>query len=208
MRIGDSAAQYIGDDNELTEDGFVTAELPLGAFANTTDLLIFTLISRGLSNAVLQIKDIEVIESDDPDGDNLMTTQELTLGTNPLLYDTDSDGISDWAEIYTTLTNPLKADSDGDGMGDAQEIIAGTNGMDASSVFRTTGTTVAANGAVAVTWAAKAGKTYSVQRSDTPDFTNYTVVGDSIPGVEPTTSFTDSTVQSGTPRMFYRVQVE
>lgn len=110
--------------------------------------------------------------------------------------------------MNTALTNPLKADSDGDGMTDAQEITAGTSGMDATSVLRTNGTSRAANGAVTVTWAAKAGKTYRVQRSDTPDFTNYTVVSDSIPGVEPTTSFNDSTVPGGTTRMFYRVEVE
>jgi ASPM-SPD-2-Hydin domain-containing protein/thrombospondin type 3 repeat protein len=209
VRIGDSAPLYVGDDNVLTENGFVTAEIPLNDFANSTDTLIFTLISRGSSNAVLQIKDIELIESDDPDGDALLTSQELTMGTNPLLFDTDSDGINDWEEVNTTLTNPLLADSDGDGMSDSAEILAGTAGTDARSLFRATGTTVAANGAVTVTviWAAKVGKTYRVQRSDSPAFADYTVVGDSLPGAEPTTSFTDSTVSAGAQWMFYRVEV-
>ncbi len=36
--------------------------------------------------------------------------------------DTDSDGLNDWAEINTHGSNPLVADSDGDGVGDGDEV--------------------------------------------------------------------------------------
>jgi hypothetical protein len=208
VRFGDNHDLYMGLDNVLSESGYMSADIPVEGLDGLTDNLIFTLVSRGSANAVVQITDLSLSVSDDADSDGLTNAQESTLGTNPLSGDTDHDGISDWEEVNTTLTNPLKADSDGDGMTDSQEIIAGTNGLDAKSVFRTNGTTVAANGNVTVIWSAKAGKTYQVQRSDTPGFINYTVVGDSISGVEPTTNFTDRSVPGGTPRMFYRVQVE
>ena len=205
--FGDNPPLFIGPDVAAARTAPMEVNVPLQGYEGQTGSLVIKLVSQGQTNAVAQIYQITLNTTDDPDHDGLTITQEQTLGTDSLLYDTDSDGIGDWEEVNTTLTNPLSADSDGDGMTDAQEITAGTVATNANSVFRTNGTSRAANGAVTVTWAAKAGKTYRVQRSDAPDFTNYTVVGDSIPGVEPTTTFTDSTVPGGTPRMFYRVEV-
>jgi|GEM_PF-1540552 len=207
VRFADLPDLYLGMDTAISRDGFTTVDVPLEAIDGLTGDLVISLVSRGTDNAVAEVADIDFVISDDPDGDGLTTAQETSLGTNPLAFDSDSDGLDDLTEVNTTLTNPLMADSDGDGMSDSQEIIAGTNGMNANSVFRADGTTVAANGAVTVAWAAKAGKTYRVQRSDSPAFSNYTMVGDSIPGMEPTTNFTDSTVPGGTARMFYRVEV-
>lgn len=206
--FGDNPPLFIGPDVMAARTAPMDVNVPLKGYEGQTGALVIKLVSQGQTNAVAQIDEITLTTTDDPDHDALTTDQEQTLGTNPLVYDTDSDGIGDWEEVNTTLTNPLLADSDGDGMTDAQEIIAGTSGVDATSVFRTNGTIVAANGDVTITWAAKAGKTYRVQRSDAPDFANYTVEGDSIPGVEPTTSFTDSSVPGDTARMFYRVEVE
>lgn len=206
--FGDNPPLFIGPDVAAARTAPMEVNVPLQGYEGQTGTLVIKLVSQGQTNAVAQIDQITLSTTDDPDHDGLTITLEQTLGTNSLLYDTDSDGIGDWEEVNTTLTNPLNADSDSDGLTDAQEIIAGTGGMDATSVFRTTGTTRAVNGAVTVTWAAKAGKIYRVQRSDTPDFTDYTVVGDDLPGVEPTTSFTDSTVPGGMQRMFYRVEVQ
>ena len=58
--------------------------------------------------------------------------EEQALGSNPLLADTDGDGLSDKAE-QTAGTNPLLADTDGDGFNDKAEIDAGTNAKLASS---------------------------------------------------------------------------
>ena len=53
--------------------------------------------------------------------------QEVTDATNPLVADTDADGLTDGEEKSRT-TNPLLVDTDGDGLGDLQEItITQTN---------------------------------------------------------------------------------
>lgn len=71
-------------------------------------------------------------DSDD-DNDNLSDTFELTIGSNPLLVDTDGDGLSDYDEVaydgnagaYTVGAdlNPLSIDTDSDGIGDYGDPI-------------------------------------------------------------------------------------
>ena len=55
---------------------------------------------------------INALDTDDDD-DGIKTDAELLLGTNPLLADTDSDGISDFNEIGELLGKPLDTDKDG-----------------------------------------------------------------------------------------------
>ena len=57
----------------------------------------------------------------DPDDDNdgLSDTQEGTLGTNPLVRDTDGDNKRDGIDNCPTTANATQKDSDGDGTGDA-----------------------------------------------------------------------------------------
>jgi hypothetical protein len=55
---------------------------------------------------------------DDHDGDGLKTRIELLLGTDPLAYDTDHDGLSDGFEVRRSGTNPLDPDTDDDRVGD------------------------------------------------------------------------------------------
>lgn len=59
----------------------------------------------------------------DSDGDQLSNKQEIGLGTNALLADTDGDGLTDYQEVVTYLTNPLLTDTDGDGLSDYAEVI-------------------------------------------------------------------------------------
>jgi uncharacterized repeat protein (TIGR02543 family) len=54
----------------------------------------------------------------DPDGDGLSNLQEYLHGANPGLKDTDSDGWSDYHEIFTSRTKPYLADTDKDGIQD------------------------------------------------------------------------------------------
>ena len=63
----------------------------------------------------------------DPDDDSLDNAAERLHGTNPLLADSDGDGLSDGFEIGTCGTNPLLADTDGDGLSDGEENSLGTN---------------------------------------------------------------------------------
>ncbi len=50
--------------------------------------------------------------SGDPDGDGLINARECTLGTNPILIDTDGDGLSDALEVghYNRSTNVIPFD--------------------------------------------------------------------------------------------------
>lgn len=59
----------------------------------------------------------------DADADGLLDCEEVELGTDPLVQDSDGDGLTDSAEINRTGTNPLLTDSDGDGCDDLNEAL-------------------------------------------------------------------------------------
>ena len=46
----------------------------------------------------------------------------FNFNTNPLLNDTDSDGLLDGTEVLNYSTNPLNDDSDSDGLLDGMEV--------------------------------------------------------------------------------------
>jgi hypothetical protein len=69
----------------------------------------------------------------DQDGDSLLDYEELALGTNPLDFDSDNDGLKDGEEVITYGTNPLLEDTDVDGAPDGDEVTAGTNPKDSAS---------------------------------------------------------------------------
>lgn len=68
----------------------------------------------------------------DMDNDGLLTSQEQALGTDPLLSDTDGDGLNDGLEIFLSW-NPLVNDADNDGLSASEEAIAGTDPLLADS---------------------------------------------------------------------------
>ena len=95
-------------------------------------------------------------EEVDADGDGLTDEVETELGTDPVLPDSDADGVSDSDEIdfygtdaldpdtdddglgdadelLTYGANPLLADTDGDGISDGEEVTAGSDALDAAS---------------------------------------------------------------------------
>ena len=72
--------------------------------------------------------------TDDSDGDGLCAYDEYRLNTNPLLADTDGDGLNDGAEVNTYGTDPLRSDSDEDGLTDGDEVnLYGTDPLSADS---------------------------------------------------------------------------
>jgi hypothetical protein len=58
-----------------------------------------------------------------PDADGASNLLEYQNGSNPLVADTDGDGLTDGQEIVTYATDPTRADSDGDGLDDEAELI-------------------------------------------------------------------------------------
>ena len=60
----------------------------------------------------------------DYDVDGLPAWLEIWLGIDPVLYDTDYDGINDGDELFTTGTNPLDWDTDGKGQLDLADFNA------------------------------------------------------------------------------------
>ena len=75
----------------------------------------------------------------DYDIDGLPAWYENWLGTDPVLYDTDYDGINDGDEIATTGTDPLLADTDGNGQGDLADFYAANAAKDDTSTSDETG---------------------------------------------------------------------
>jgi hypothetical protein len=73
-----------------------------------------------------------VVEGGDIDEDGLTNGEELAGGTDPLVPDSDADGLSDGAETDTevfvsaedTGSSPLNSDSDGGGESDGLEVAA------------------------------------------------------------------------------------
>ena len=59
---------------------------------------------------------------DDNDADGLTNIEEYTNRSDPTDEDTDSDGLTDGAEVNTHLTNVVRADTDNDGLRDGEEV--------------------------------------------------------------------------------------
>jgi hypothetical protein len=58
----------------------------------------------------------------DSDNDGLSNLEEYTNNTNPLIDDSDSDGLLDGDEVNQHLTDPNMSDTDGDTLNDFDEI--------------------------------------------------------------------------------------
>jgi len=69
----------------------------------------------------------------DFDLDNLTNLEEFGVDTNPNLWDTDSDGVSDGDEVTLHFTDPNNPDSDFDELIDGDELIEGTDPLDPDS---------------------------------------------------------------------------
>jgi hypothetical protein len=195
---------YIGLDLPLSRDAFLEADVPVAQFAGQTNQLLFVLTSRGETNAVLELKDIVLTLSDDPDYDGLTTSEETALETDPLNADTDGDGLSDFDEVRTHLTDPLFTDSDEDGMSDSSEIQAGSDPNDPASCFAVSLTPLPSGG-VRLTWQGKSGRHYRVNRCDRLGTGAYSTLATGVSGVEPQTTYEDT---QGSSCAFYWVEQE
>lgn len=82
------------------------------------------------SQAIAQLAaDRATVIREDPDFDldGISNKEELAAGFNPLSAHSDSDGLTDGYEFYTSKTSPISIDTDRDGISDSKEIELGLN---------------------------------------------------------------------------------
>lgn len=115
---GDGIPDYLEKDlgtdtqkEDTDDDGLTDYE---EFYLTGTDPTVYDSITKGVSDS-----------DADTDGDGLNNRKELELETNPLIKDSDKDGLTDGKEINTYGTEPLKDDTDGDGIKDGDEIALG-----------------------------------------------------------------------------------
>jgi hypothetical protein len=203
-----NAPLYIGPDVSENQATPVDAVVSVEEWAGETNLIVFNLISRGETNAVLEIDQIRLTVSDDPDGDGLTTDQESALGTDPLKSDTDGDGLTDGDEVNVYHTNPLMTDSDSDGALDGQEIAAGTLANDPDSSFKVVHVETAAGGQLILKWNGTAGRTYRINRRTDLKQLGYDTIATGLPGVDPYTEYPIPPSDQTLPTSFYWVEME
>lgn len=99
-----------------------------------------------------------------------------------------------------TLSLVSAGDNDGDGMSNGAEVVAGTDPLNANSIFRIT-SIVPAGGGFTITWDAIGGRTYIVERSPNLGVSNWTQIASGLTAG----SYTDASPGLG--NKFYRVRI-
>jgi hypothetical protein len=134
--------------------------------------------------------------------------QTKTAGPLP---DSDADGLPDPWELSITgnLTTLIgNADADADRLSNASEYLAGTDPNDADSVLRITRVASGTNGEVALEWASRPNRLYSLQRRTTLDSAAH---WEKVPGFGPIPASPGSTTSRAFKvapgqQSFYRIE--
>lgn len=96
---------------------------------------IFKIINYNINeNDLVLDYQIDLDSEEDLDLDGLTNKQEKEYKTNPLLLDTDMDGLNDYEEIFIYKTNPNKKDTDDDELNDSDEIKLKFNPLKSDSL--------------------------------------------------------------------------
>ena len=110
----------------MTDGDFGTVALKSGKLVYTADAAYtgsdsFTYYvsdaKGGITQGTVNVTVTAASTGTDTDGDGLTDAQEVTLGTDPAVADTDLDGVPDKVEVGADVTAPI--DTDGDGKIDA-----------------------------------------------------------------------------------------
>ncbi len=126
----------------------------------------------------------------------------------------DTDGLPDWWRLAyfdhavgeDADLSHASDDADGDGLTNMQEYFAGTDPLNAASAFTVIKIDIVGPD-IRVTWNAVSGKTYQLQRADSPTATaTWTNVGSTITATGPSADQIDPGV-AGDPVHFYRVVI-
>ena len=122
--------------------------------------------------------------------------------------DVDGDGIVDLEELnlygdLTTTNSSLNTDSDKDGATNANELAAGTDPNDPSSVFVLKPYVVLTPLGTELKWNSILGKSYLVQRTATLT-KEFETISELLPGTPPINTFLDKTVPKNQ-GFFYRI---
>lgn len=125
---------------EPTSSEWELRRADLAPFAGTTVMLRWMLAGQMEPNPGWYVDDVAfegiptaidfVDPEGDPDGDGLVTRDEVERGTDPFQPDTDGDGEWDRTDNCPTIPNYLQEDADADGTGDACEDADGDGVMD------------------------------------------------------------------------------
>jgi sugar lactone lactonase YvrE len=122
-----------------------------------------------------------------------------------------NDGIPDtWRLLYFgTISNALSAasaDPDGDGASNWQEYIAGTNPLDATSVFEFLPATTPAGAGFVLQWPSVVNKHYTLQYSSSAGPGNWTTIVTNLDGTGQPMQWTDPNAAAAA--RFYRALVQ
>lgn len=125
-----SNPQDSDSDDDGLSDGIEIVDLGSDPLSPDTD-------GDGMGDYYEFTHGLDVTQDDsgmDLDGDGLSNLAEFQGGTHPAVFDTDSDGLSDGAEVLIHATDPLDPDTDGDGLSDGIEVNTyGTDPTDGDS---------------------------------------------------------------------------
>ena len=172
----------IGAQNEGngTRNNSVSASLSIAAIKVYDRVLSQSGIESKYNSEAINFGREPTVDRDD-DGDGLVSSVEIALGTNPNDPDTDNDGFLD-----------------------GDEVAMGTDPLDFSSRLKIELVTKTQDGNVLITWSSIEGKSYQVEKST--DLLNWDQLGN-VPGSESeTTTFSDQDIGNSN-SIFYRVRI-
>jgi len=136
--LSDEVEASLGTDPNNSDsdgDGFSDGEEVNGTYGWVTDPLSSDTDGDGISDPDEWNFGLNPTDpndgSADQDGDSLTNSEEIALGTDFSLHDSDGDGLNDGEEVNVYGTDPLNTDTDGGGRSDGSEVdIDGTDPLD------------------------------------------------------------------------------